>query len=93
MRVVGTVQNTLKGGEAEQRGGDTKIFKKEGQAGSRGGCLKMGLWGECLKKGVMEPPYEPCSHSFPHTVLLAPQSNEAELQVSDVRCLSLLGLL
>ena len=31
-----------KGGATEQRGGDTKILKREGQAGSRGGCLKKG---------------------------------------------------
>ena len=32
----------LKMGGTEQRGGDTKILKKEGQAGSRSGCLKTG---------------------------------------------------
>ena len=48
MRVGGIVQNTLKVGETEKRGGETKILKR-GQAGSRGGCLK---------KGGLEPPYE-----------------------------------
>ena len=38
-RVGGTVENTLKRGGTEKRGGETKIFKK-GQAGSRGRCLK-----------------------------------------------------
>ena len=40
MRVGGTVQNTLKGGGTEKRGGDRKILKYGRQAGSRGGCLK-----------------------------------------------------
>ena len=35
--------NTLTGGGTEQMGGDKKILKMGGgQAGSRGGCLKMG---------------------------------------------------
>ena len=50
VRVGETVKNTLKGSGAENRGGETKIFKRRGQAGSRDGCLKKG---ECL-----EPPYE-----------------------------------
>ena len=40
MRVGGTVYNSLEGGGTEKRGGDTKNFKKGGQVGSRGGCLK-----------------------------------------------------
>ena len=32
----GTVENTMKGGGAEQRGGDTKISKRGGQAVSGG---------------------------------------------------------
>ena len=32
MRLGGTVQNTLQGGETEKRGGETKILKR-GQAG------------------------------------------------------------
>ena len=52
MRFGGTVENTLKGGGTEKRGGKTKILKKGGgQAGSRGGCLK---------KGGLEPPYKLC---------------------------------
>ena len=35
-----TVQNTLKGGATERRGGETKIFKRGRQAGSRGEFLK-----------------------------------------------------
>ena len=50
MRVGETVKNTFKGSGAENRGGETKIFKRRGQAGSRDGSLKNG---ECL-----EPPYE-----------------------------------
>ena len=42
MRVEGTVWNTLKGGGTEKRGGETKILKRRGQAGSRCGCLKRG---------------------------------------------------
>ena len=43
-----TVKNTLKGGGTEGRG--HKDFKKEGQAGSRGGCvLKRGLAGTSLR--------------------------------------------
>ena len=42
MSVGGTVENTMKGGRTEQRGGDKKIKKRGGQTGSRGGCLKMG---------------------------------------------------
>ena len=32
----------LKRGGREKRGGETKTVKREGQAGSRGGCLKKG---------------------------------------------------
>ena len=39
MRVGGTVENTLKG-ETEKKGGETKILKRGGRAGSRDGCLK-----------------------------------------------------
>ena len=42
MRVGGPVENTLKGSGTEERGGEAKVFKKGGQAGSRGGCLKKG---------------------------------------------------
>ena len=48
----GTVWNTLKVGGTEKRGGETKILKRGGQAGSRGGCLKKGA------EGGLEPPYE-----------------------------------
>ena len=37
-----TVYNTLKGCGTENRGGEPKIVKKGGQAGSRGVCLKKG---------------------------------------------------
>ena len=40
MRVGGTVWNTLKGGGTEKSEEETKILKRRGQAGSRGGCLK-----------------------------------------------------
>ena len=51
MKMGVTVQNTLKEGGTEQRGGNTKILKRGmGQAGSMGGCLKKG-------EGL-EPPYE-----------------------------------
>ena len=36
----GTVWNTLKAVAAEKSGEETKILKRRGQAGSRGGCLK-----------------------------------------------------
>ena len=36
----GTVWNTLKGGGTEKRGEETKILKRRGQSGSRGGSLK-----------------------------------------------------
>ena len=36
----GTVENTLKEGETEKKGGVTKILKRGGRAGSRDGCLK-----------------------------------------------------
>ena len=49
VRLGGTVQNTLQGGETEKRGGETKILKR-GQPGSRGRCLK--------KEGGLEPPYK-----------------------------------
>ena len=41
---LGTVQNTLKGGGIEKKGGETKIFKKGGggQARSRGWDFKKG---------------------------------------------------
>ena len=52
IRVGRTVQNTLKGGGTKKRGGETKILKRRGQAGSRGGCLK--------KRRGLEPPYELC---------------------------------
>ena len=42
MRVGETVWNTIKEGGTEKRGGEEKIFKKKGQAGSRDGCLKKG---------------------------------------------------
>ena len=32
-------------GETEKRGGEAKILKKKGQAGSREGCLKKGAGG------------------------------------------------
>ena len=41
MRVGETVENTLTGGGTENRGGETKVFKR-GQPGSRGECLKKG---------------------------------------------------
>ena len=39
MRLGGTVENTLKGGGTEKRGGKQRFLKGR-QAGSRGGCLK-----------------------------------------------------
>ena len=42
VRWGGTIWNTLKEGRKEKRGGEAKILKKEGQAGSRNGCLKKG---------------------------------------------------
>ena len=48
MRVGETVENTLKGGGTEKRGGETKIFKR-GQAGSRGEYLKKGVAGTPLQ--------------------------------------------
>ena len=45
VRVGGTVWNTLKEGGTEKRGGEAKILKKKGQAGSREGCLKKGAGG------------------------------------------------
>ena len=50
-----TVQNTLKGGATERRGGETKIFKRGRQAGSRGEFLKK--MGEGGGEGL-EPPYK-----------------------------------
>ena len=50
VRVGGTVWYTLKEGGTEKRGGEAKILKKNGKAGSRDGCLK--------KRGSLEPPYE-----------------------------------
>ena len=44
VRVGGTVWNTLTRGGTEKRGGERKIMKREGQAGSGGGCLKKGGW-------------------------------------------------
>ena len=40
-------------GGTEKAGGKTKILKKGGQAGSKGGCLKKGVGG-----GGLEPFYE-----------------------------------
>ena len=40
VRMGWTVWNTLKGGGTEISGEKTKILKRRGQAGSRGGCLK-----------------------------------------------------
>ena len=40
MRVGETVQNTLKGGGTEQRGGDTKVIKRRGKLGQGVGALK-----------------------------------------------------
>ena len=45
-RLVGLGQEQfLWGSETEQRGGNTKILKSGGQAGSKGGCLKEGVGG------------------------------------------------
>ena len=49
VRVGGTVWNTLKEGGTEKRGGEAKILKKKGQAGSRDGCLKNGGSGTPLR--------------------------------------------
>ena len=51
MRVCGNCLKYIERGGTEMRGGETKIFKKGGQAGSRGGCLK---------SGGLEPPYKLC---------------------------------
>ena len=48
MKVKATVKNTLKGSGTEQRGGDTKILKRE--------TSWVKLWVP-LKRGL-EPPYE-----------------------------------
>ena len=40
VRVGGLSGITLKGVGAEKSGEETKILKRRGQAGSRGGCLK-----------------------------------------------------
>ena len=45
----GSCLKYLKDGGTEKKGGETKIFKKRGQVGSRGGSLK--------KRGL-ELPYE-----------------------------------
>ena len=45
MRVGETVWNTLKGGGTEKKGGEPKILKKKGQAGSRDRYLKKGRGG------------------------------------------------
>ena len=52
-----TVQNTLKGGATERRGGETKIFKRGRQAGSRGEFLKKmgeggGGWNPLTNNGL-----------------------------------------
>ena len=47
MIVEGTVENTLKEGGTEKRGGETKILKKGG---------KLGQGVDALKKGELEPP-------------------------------------
>ena len=57
VRVGGNVENTLKGGETEQRGGDTKILKKGG-----GGASWVKGW--VPEKGGLEPPYELCKKDF-----------------------------
>ena len=44
MRVCGNCLKYIERGGTEMRGGETKIFKKGGQAGSKGGCLKRGGW-------------------------------------------------
>ena len=49
MRVGGTVRNTFKGGGTGKRGGETKIFKKEGGSPARGGHLKKGVAGTPLR--------------------------------------------
>ena len=51
MRVWGTVQNTLKGGGMEKRGGKTSTFKMEG---------KLGQGVDTLKRGALIPPFELC---------------------------------
>ena len=40
VRVEGTVWNTWNEDRTEKSGDETKILKRRGQAGSRGGCLK-----------------------------------------------------
>ena len=45
VRVGETVWNTLKGGGTEKKGGEPKILKKKGQAGSRDRYLKKGRGG------------------------------------------------
>ena len=58
VRVGGTVWNTLKEGGTEKRGGEAKILKNNGKAGSKDGCLK--------KRESLEPPYE--TMMFPSTL-------------------------
>ena len=44
----------LKRGGREKRGGETKTLKREGQAGSRGGCLKKGAGTPLQTRGQEE---------------------------------------
>ena len=56
VRVGGNCLKSLKRGWNRNEGRGNKYFKKRGQAGSRGGCLKKGTG--------LELPYEPSIRSF-----------------------------
>ena len=57
----------LKGGGIEKRGGETKIWKKGGQAGSRDGCLEK-------KEGTGAPLQTLATAKFLNICLLSPAS-------------------
>ena len=53
MRVWATVQNNLKEGGAEKRGGETKILKRGGKLGQGVGALKReGGWNPLTNYGL-----------------------------------------
>ena len=51
MKVGETIRNTLIECGKEKRGGEAKILKKKGEAGSKDGCLKKGerVWNPVTK--------------------------------------------
>ena len=62
----GTVWNTLKGGETEKRGGETKILKRSRKLGQGVGTLKreMGAWNPLMNYGY-EVPINSCPQKTP----------------------------